>query len=63
MQAFPVVTFSSLSPLTTKGDTLVYSSANVRLAVGANGMHLIADSTATEGVKWAAPTPAFTAFV
>jgi len=44
------------SPLTTKGDLLVYSTAEARLPVGANGYVLTADSAETAGVKWAAPT-------
>lgn len=42
-----------LNILTTKGDILVYSSgAPARLAVGTNGQRLVADSTATPGLKW-----------
>ena len=44
--------FNNLSPLTTKGDTLAYSTVNARLPVGANGQVLTADSTQTLGVKW-----------
>lgn len=42
--------------LTTKGDLLVTSGSNVvdRLPVGTNTFALVADSTATYGVKWAA---------
>jgi hypothetical protein len=46
--------FGALSPLTTKGDILTYSSSNTRLAVGANATVLTADSAVSEGVKWAA---------
>lgn len=44
--------------LTTKGDLLVATAAQAysRLAVGSNGQVLTADSTVTEGVKWAAPS-------
>lgn len=40
------------SPLTTKGDILVYSTANTRLPVGSNGQILSVDSTTTTGLKW-----------
>lgn len=42
------------SPLTTKGDIWVFSSANTREPVGADGTVLTADSTSSTGVKWAA---------
>jgi len=44
--------------LTTKGDLLVATAAQAysRLAVGTNGQVLTADSTVTEGVKWATPS-------
>jgi hypothetical protein len=45
------------SPLTTKGDLYTRSaSADARLAVGANGTVLTADSTQTNGIKWATPS-------
>jgi len=43
---------SQFALLTTKGDVLSYSTTPTRLAVGANGKKLAADSTATEGVAW-----------
>jgi hypothetical protein len=39
---------------TTKGDLIVRSTKNDRLAVGVNGEVLTADSTQASGVKWAA---------
>ncbi len=44
------------SILTTKGDIETFSTVPVRLAVGSNGQVLIADSTQTDGIKWATPT-------
>jgi len=45
------------STLTTKGDTFVATAASAvtRLAVGADGTVLTADSTQTKGIKWATP--------
>jgi len=43
----------TISPLTTKGDLFTYSTTDARLAVGANGTILVADSTAATGLKWA----------
>jgi len=42
------------SPLTTKGDIWGYGPGDTRVAVGANGTILTADSTQASGVKWAA---------
>lgn len=42
------------SPLTTKGDLYGFSTTNARIPVGTNGQILIADSTQTLGLKWAA---------
>lgn len=44
--------FGALSPLTTKGDLLGYSTLNARVPVGTNGQVLTADSTAALGVAW-----------
>lgn len=49
------VTKSGGSPLTTKGDLYGYSTTDARVAVGANGTVLTADSTAGTGVAWATP--------
>lgn len=48
--------FNALSPLTTKGDLLGYSTVNARLAVGTDGQVVTADSTQALGIKWATPT-------
>jgi hypothetical protein len=47
--------FNALSPLTTKGDVLGFSTVNARLAVGTDGQVLTADSTQALGIKWATP--------
>ena len=41
------------SPLTTKGDIYTFSTTNDRLPVGTNAQTLVADSTASTGLKWA----------
>lgn len=47
----------STSPLTTKGDLYTRdASADARLPVGANNYVLVADSSQTTGLKWAAPS-------
>lgn len=50
------VAFNTLSPLTTKGDILGFSTVNARLAVGTNGQVLTADSGQALGIKWADPS-------
>jgi len=40
------------SPLTAKGDLFTYSTTQARLAVGNNGDTLLADSSATTGLRW-----------
>jgi hypothetical protein len=44
--------YGDLQPLTTKGDLAVFSTKRTRLAVGANGKILEADSGQATGVKW-----------
>lgn len=47
--------FGALAPTTTKGDLIVSNgTANIRLAVGADGLALVADSAQTSGLKYAA---------
>lgn len=43
------------SILTTKGDLDTYAAAPARLAVGADGQVLTADSTQSTGLRWATP--------
>lgn len=45
--------FNAISPLTTKGDVIGYSTVNARLAVGTDGQVLTADAASTLGIKWA----------
>lgn len=44
--------FTNLSPQTTKGDLIGFTTLPVRIPVGANGTALLADSTQAAGVKW-----------
>lgn len=45
--------FDALAPTTTKGDIIVHNGTdNIRVAVGANGTVLVADSAEASGVKW-----------
>ena len=48
--------FSAIYPLTTKGDLFTFGSSAARLPVGSNTQVLTADSTQTDGVKWATPS-------
>ena len=40
------------SPLTTKGDLFTYSTSPARLAVGANGEQIVADSSTATGLAY-----------
>lgn len=51
-QATAAAAFAALSPLTTKGDLLSYSTTPARVAVGTTGQVLVADSAQTAGVAW-----------
>jgi len=52
------------SPLTTKGDLFTFTTVDARLAVGANNLYLVADSSAATGLKYEGAitsyTPTFT---
>src|SRR5713101_2832499 len=47
-------TLATVSPLTTKGDILAFSTLNTRLGIGTDGQVLSADSTQVTGLKWVA---------
>lgn len=54
-QTTQTAAFDALSPLTTKGDIVVNNGANdIRLAVGADGLVLKANSATASGLEWAA---------
>lgn len=47
-------TIGFVSPLTTKGDILVFSTVNDRLPVGSDGQILSANSAQSTGLQWIA---------
>jgi len=52
-QTAQTAAFDALAPTTTKGDLIAHDGTdNVRLVKGTDGQVLVADSTATAGVKW-----------
>jgi hypothetical protein len=54
-QTTATTAFNALSPITTKGDLISSNGTNnVRLGVGTDAYVLVADSTTTTGLKWAA---------
>lgn len=54
-QSTATAAFGALSPLTTKGDLLGFSTLNVRVPIGSNGQFLTADSTQSTGIRWGTP--------
>jgi hypothetical protein len=56
-------TTADVTPLTTKGDLFTFDTADARLGVGTNGQTLVADSTASTGLKWATPAASTPTFV
>ena len=52
---YDYIQVGATSPLTTKGDLYTFGTSDTRLAVGANGTTLVADSAEATGLKWAAP--------
>jgi hypothetical protein len=57
---FTWVTPTDQTPLTTKGDLFTFSTVDARLGVGTNGQTLVADSSTSTGLKWAAPASGMT---
>ena len=55
---YDYIQVGATSPLTTKGDLYTFGTSDTRLAVGANGTTLVADSAETTGLKWATPAAA-----
>lgn len=43
---------ATITPQTTKGDLIGFSTLPIRVAVGTTGAQLLSDSTATAGVSW-----------
>ena len=56
------VSMTLVSPLTTKGDLLAFSTLGARLPVGANDSRLAADSTQATGLIWIAASTGWTAW-
>jgi hypothetical protein len=54
-QITAAASFGALSPLTTKGDLLTFTTANARLGVGGDGQVLTADAAQPSGLRWTQP--------
>ena len=52
---YDFIQVGAASPLTTKGDVYTFSSSDARLAVGANGTVLTANSATATGLEFATP--------
>jgi len=49
--------FNNISPLTTKGDLIGFSTQNIRVAVGGTNTQILqVDSSATAGISWSTAT-------
>lgn len=59
--ATPATAFANISPLTTKGDLVGYSTVAGKFPIGSAAQVLTVDSTQAFGFKWAAPAPASSA--
>lgn len=57
-QTTAAAAMTALSPLTTKGDLLGFSTLNARVPIGTDGQTLVADSTQSLGLKWDTPAGA-----
>lgn len=54
--ATPLTAFTNISPQTTKGDLIGFTTVPVRIPVGTDTYNLVSDSTQASGVKWAPPS-------
>lgn len=59
---YDYIQVGATSPLTTKGDLYTFGTSDTRLAVGANGTTLVADSAEATGLKWATPSASTTSY-